>query len=148
MTVAVEQFEGTLSVLVGAQAARAPLMDSVTGRICALSAGPVGPVPSASIPAPLDLLSVVCIPLAVDAERIGLTRDTLGDTAMGLALSFQTGGEGVEARSARILYYPFRRAKFIRIGQALAISGFCDGTPTAPTPTRILIKQKKRRGAA
>lgn len=146
MNADVEQFKGTLSVLGGAQAARAPLMDSVTGRICALSAGPIGPVLGASLAAALDLLSVVRIPLSVGAECIGADRDTLGGTAMGSPVRFQTGGEGVEARSARFLYYPFGWAKFIRIGQTLGISGSHDGTPTAPPPTRVLIEQKKEGG--
>ena len=146
MIVAVEQFDRALSLLGGAQAGEGLPMDSVTGRKPALSAGPVGPVPGASLPAALDLLSVVRVALSVDAECISLTRDTMGDTAKGSPIRFQTGGEGVAARSARFLYYPFRRAKFIRIASALGISGFCDGTPTAPTPARGLIEQKKRRG--
>ena len=146
MSVVVEQFNGLLSVLGGAQAARAPLMDSVTGRKPALSAGPTGPVPGASLPAALDLLSAAVRALSVGAECISSSRDTLSGTALGSAFSFQAGGEGVAARSARFLYYPFRWAKFIRIGQTLGISGPHDGTPTAPTPARVLRQQKKEGG--
>ena len=146
MNLVVEQFKGTLSVLGGAEGGEGLPMDSGAGRKLALSAGPIGPVPSASLAAALDLLSVVRAPLSVGAECIILTRDTMGGTATGSALSFQAGGEGVEARSARFLYYPFGRAKFIRIGQALGISGPHDGTPTAPTPARVLIEQKKEGG--
>lgn len=144
----VEQFARALSLLGGAQAAAVRLMDSVTGRKPALSAGPLDLVLVASIPAALDLLSVVMVALSVGAECIGADRDTLRDTALGSAFSFEAGGEGVAARSARFLYYPFRRAKFIRIASALGISGPHNGTPTAPTPARVLIEQKKRRGAA
>ena len=147
MSVAVEQFDRALSLLGGAQTGEGLPMDSATRINSALSAGPLDLVPSASIPSPLDLLSVVRIPSSVGAECISSGRDTLSGTALGSASDFQTGGEGVEARSARFLYYPFGRAKFIRIGQALGISGPPDGTPTAPTPARVLIEQKKRRGA-
>ena len=146
MSLGVEQFNGLLSVLGGAQAARSLLMDSATRINSALSAGPIGPVLGALVAAAMDLLSVVRAALSVGAECISSGRDTLSGTATGSALSFQAGGEGVAARSARFLYYPFRRAKFIRIGQALGISGFCDGTPTAPTLARVLIEQKKEGG--
>lgn len=146
MILGVEQFKGAFSVLGAAQAAAVRPMDSVTRINSALSAGQVGPALGALVAAAMDLLSVVMVALSVGAECIGADRDTLRDTALGSAFSFEAGGEGVAARSARFLYYPFRRAKFMRIGQALGISGFCDGTPTAPTPARVLIEQKKEGG--
>jgi len=146
MTAAVEQFSGALSLLRAAQAARSAVMDSAARINSALSAGPVGPVPGASVPSALDLLSVVVLAVSVGAECIGAGRDTLGDTALGCGCNFPTGGRGVEARSALLLYYPFRSAKFIRIASASGISGSHEGTPTAPTPARSLISKKKEGG--
>jgi hypothetical protein len=146
MSVAVEQFKGALSVLRAAQAAAVSPMDSAARINSALSAGQAGPVPGASLPSPMDLLSVAVVCLSVDAECIGLVRDTLGDTALGCGCNLPPGGRGVEARSALLLYYPFRSAKFIRIASALGISGSHEGTPTAPTPARVLISKKKKGG--
>jgi hypothetical protein len=146
MIAAVEQFSGALSLLRAAQTAAVRPMDSAARINSALSAGQAGPVPGASIPSALDLLSVAVLALSVGAECIGLTRDTMGGTATGSAFSFQTGGGGVEARSALLLYYPFRSAKFIRIASASGISGSHEGTPTAPTPARVRISKKKKGG--
>jgi len=146
VSVAVEQFKGALSVLGGAQADAVGPMDSAARINSALSAGPVGQVPGASLAAPLDLLSVVPCLLYVGAECIGSDRDTLGDTALGCGCCFPTGGEGVEARSALLLYYTFRSAKFIPIASAFGISGSHEGTPTAPTPARVHISKKKKGG--
>jgi len=146
VSVAVEQFKGALSVLRAAQAAAVSPMDSAARINSALSAGQAGPVMGASIPSALDLLSVVPSLFSVGAECIGLGRDTLGGTALGCGCNFPTGGRGVEARSALLLYYPFRSAKFIRIASALGISGFHEGTPTAPTPARVQISKKKEGG--
>jgi hypothetical protein len=143
---AVEQFGRALSLLRAAQAAAVSPMDSAARINSALSAGPVGPVPGASLAAPLDLLSVGSCRLSVGAECIGSTRDTMGGTALGCGCDFPTGGRGVEARSALLLYYPFRSAKFIPIASALGISGSHEGTPTAPTPARVLISKKKEGG--
>ena len=146
MIAAVEQSKGVLSLLGGAQAADVRPMDSGARINSALSAGPVGPVLGASLLSALDLLSVVQCLFSVGAECIGLSSDTLGDTALGCRCDFPTGGRGVEARSALLLYYTFRSAKFIRIASALGISGSHEGTPTAPTPARVRISKKKEGG--
>ena len=91
---AVEQFSGALSLLRAAQAAAVRPMDSTTRINSALSVGQAGPVPGASLPLALDLLSAAVIALSVDAECISLTRDTLSGTALGCGCDFPTGGRG------------------------------------------------------
>jgi len=144
---AVEQFGRALSLLGGAQAAALLLMDSVTRINSALSAGPVGQVPGASLPSALDLLSVVPCLFSVDAECIGSGRDTLGDTATGSAVSFQAGGEGGRGAvgAAPILSIPVCKIYSHCLG--LEGLGFTQGDTDSTNSCTVTDQQKKRRGA-
>jgi hypothetical protein len=147
MTAAVEQFSGALSLLRAAQAARSAVMDSAARINSALSAGPVGPVPGASVPSALDLLSVVPSLFSVGAECIGSGRDTLGDTATGSAVSFQAGGEGGRGAvgAAPILSIPVCKIYSHCLG--LGDLGFSRGDTARTHSCTVPNQQKKRRGA-
>jgi hypothetical protein len=144
---AVEQSKGVLSLLRAAQAAAVRPMDSGPRINFALSAGPVGQVPSASIPSPLDLLSVGPSLFSVGAECIGSGRDTLGDTATGSAVSFQAGGEGGRGAvgAAPILSIPVCKIYSHCLG--LGDLGFSRGDTARTHSCTVPNQQKKRRGA-
>jgi hypothetical protein len=147
MTAAVEQFSRALSLLGGAQAASPAVMDSVTRINSALLAGPVGQVPSASLPSPMDLLSVAVMALSVDVECISSGSDTLGGTATGSAVSFQTGGAGGRGAvgAAPILSIPPGKiySHCLGLGDLGFTRGDTDSTHSCTGPDQ----QKKRRGA-
>jgi hypothetical protein len=144
---AVEQFGRALSLLRAAQAAAVRPMDSGPRINSALSVGPVGQVPGASLAAASDLLSVGACLLSVGSECIGSGRDTLGGTATGLAVSFQAGGEGGRGAvgAAPILSIPVCKiySHCLGLGDLGFTRGDTDSTHSCTGPDQ----QKKRRGA-
>ena len=146
MSSAVEQLEGALSLLVAGWAVVVLVMDCSTGKLFPIGGGSKRVGGSGG----LGGLSGISLPthLPYDAQSEGIESRSYSGLYKrdGSEATASAGGEGVAGRSARCAYDALRRAKFIRIASALGISGFCDGTPTAPNPARVLIEQKKEGG--
>lgn len=146
MSSAVEQFKEALSLLVAGWAVVVPTMDRSTGKLFPIGGGSRRVGGSGGLDALSGFSLPTQLPYAAHSEGIESRSYSGLYKRDGSECAASAGGEGVAGRSARCAYDAFGWAKFIRIASALGISGFCDGTPTAPAPARVLRQQKKEGG--